>query len=332
MDEQALVDRIHDALDVEPRQGAYERLRIALEKTQAKPQTWPMFATRWSRMSFRLAAGLALIALTIAVIAALMVTHRSPTGGVPAGSGRSVAEYQKMISADYATAAATWSSPCDTTVHTGCQADASRAQVALQQWLDDLNRSEPPARFAVVDAQLRAHLSESLTGLNALLAAISAQNPAGIDRAYEVGLDGRQWTDAAVSGIQSSQQTDAAAYTASVRLESNALTSCSGCQELAGQTTTACAQALAQSCEDLLAQAAIPMSGFQTALVEVAAPASLSAKDAQLQQDLALADTALIAMNETWLAGDSAGFDAGRTALQRALAAVNRDTASVLNG
>src|SRR6202521_1741415 len=107
--------------------------------------------------------------------------------------------------------------PPQATTHTGGQVDAPRPLVVLHQWLDDLNRSEPPARFLVVDAQLRLHISGSISGLNALLTAIQANDQDGIDRAYLLAAAGAGWTNTAVPSIASSKQVSAAAYTNSVR-------------------------------------------------------------------------------------------------------------------
>jgi hypothetical protein len=329
MDEHALFERMHDALDVEPPSGAYERLRFALAKSPAKPRGWPVLRTGGSRMGFRLATGLAVIALAVAIFAAFLAAHNATTGAVPAGSGRAIAAYQNLVNVDDQNANATWSAPCDTTTHTGCQGDATRAIVALQHWLDDLNRSEPPARFAVVDAQLRLHLSGSIAALNALLAASHANDANGINRAYLVGLASRTWTDAVVPSIVSSKQVDAVAYVSSVRAQGNLMVSCINCQVLFGPTQLDCSQNQAPTCQDLLDGASAAVSGFQSTLVAAAAPASLSAVDTRLQQDLAQADSALLAMSTALSRGDQAGFSAGRLTLQSAFSAVSRDVAAI---
>jgi hypothetical protein len=328
MDERLLFERLHDALDIDPHPDAYERLRVALAKSPAHPQRWPALRMRGSKMGLRLAAGLAFLVLAAALVAAFLATHNATSGSVPAGTGLSIQAYQKLVNDDGTKANNTWSSPCDTTQHSGCQADASRALVALQQWLTDLNRSQPPARFAVVDAQLRLHLTGSIAGLNALLAASQAGDQAGIDRAYLLALAGRLWTDAVIPSIVTSQQVDVAAYTNVVRAESSSLASCTSCQDLAGQLQIACAQS--QTCQDLVDATAGQIAGFQSTLATNASPSSLTAKDSSLQQDLAQADTAVIGMNAALSTGDQAAFNARRPMLQQALAAVNRDAAAIV--
>ena len=75
MEQENLFDRIHEALDAEPRPGAYERLRAALIKSPARAQRRPALQMRWSKMGFKLAAGLAVVALAIAISAAILVRH-----------------------------------------------------------------------------------------------------------------------------------------------------------------------------------------------------------------------------------------------------------------
>jgi hypothetical protein len=328
MDDRVLFDRMHDALDVEPPAGAYERMRIALSKSPARPSGWPVFRMRWSKMAFRLAAGLTLLVLVGAIVAAYVAAHNATSSRIPAGSSQTIAGYQSLVGADDTKANNTWSAPCDTAQHSGCQSNATRALVALHQWLDDLNRSEPPARFLVVDAQLRLHISGSIAGLNALLAASQANDSNAMDRAYLLAADGRGWTDTVVPSIVSSKQVSAADYTNSVHAQSTYLTGCASCQVLAGQSQIDCSQDQT-NCQNLLDGAEGVVANFQSAVAAFAAPDSLSAKDTRLQQDLASADSALIAMRASLLTVDQAGFNAGRVTLRSALAAVSVDTAAI---
>jgi hypothetical protein len=329
MDETILFERMHDALHMETPAGAYERMRIALAKSPAKPHGWPVFRMRGSKMGFRLAAGFTLLVLVGAIVAAYLAAHNATSSRVPAGSGQTIAAYQNLVNVDDQNAIATWSAPCDTSTHAGCRADATRAIVALQQWLDDLNRSEPPARFLIVDAQLRLHLSGSIAALNALLAASQANDANGMDRAYLLGLAGRTWTDTVVPGIVSSKQVNAVAYVASVRDEGNAMTSCTNCQILDGPTNLDCSQNQTPTCQDLLDATAGPVAGFQFALAASSAPASLSAADTRLQQDLAQADSALIAMGAALSTGDQTGFNAARATLRTAFSAMDLDVSVI---
>jgi type IV secretory pathway TrbL component len=115
----------------------------------------------------------------------------------------------------------------------------------------------------------------------------------------------------------------------SVRDEGNAMTTCTSCQILDGPTQLDCSQNQATTCQDLLDGTAGPVAGFQSSLVASAAPASLSAADTRLQQDLAQADSALIAMSAALSRGDQAGFNAGRVTLRSAFSAVDRDVSVI---
>jgi hypothetical protein len=332
MDERVLFERFHEALDVEPSSGGYERLRIALARSPVKPQRRPALELRWSKMGLRLAAGLALIVLAVAIAAVILATHFSTGGSVPAHSRLSIGAYQKMVNADYTSAAATWFSPCDTNQHSGCQGDATRGTLALQQWLDDLNRSEPPERFAIVDAQMRQHLTLNISALKTLLAASQAQDQAGMSRAYLSAVAGRLWADDMVPNITSSYQTTAAAYSSSLNAGKQGIDQCITCQDLAGQSAIDCSGNQASSCQDLLTATQDQIARFQAGLVGAAAPTSLAVKDSRLQLDLAQADTALMAMQSALSASDQAGFDAARISFRRALATVDRDAADILKG
>ena len=84
MEEQLLYDRIHDALDIEPPAGAYERLRASLTRMPTKLQSLPALQTRWSKMGFRFTAGVALVALAVAITAAILALHSAPSNSAPA--------------------------------------------------------------------------------------------------------------------------------------------------------------------------------------------------------------------------------------------------------
>jgi hypothetical protein len=150
-----------------------------------------------------------------------------------------------------------------------------------------------------------------------------------MDRAYLLALDGRAWSDAVVPSIVSSKQVDAVAYVSSVRAEGEVMIACTNCQILFGPTQIDCSQNQAPTCQDLLDSAARSVGGFQSALVASSAPTSLSAADARLQQDLARADSALIAMSAALSTGDQAGFNAARDTLRSAFSAVNLDVSVI---
>ncbi len=331
MQEDLMFDRIHEALDIEPPAGAYERLRAALNQKPVKTYRWPAFETRWSKMGFRLAAGVALVALAVAILAAVFAIHQSSNNQVPAGSGMSIPAYQKMVADDESSAKASWSAPCDTTVHTGCIADATRGIPVVQKWLDDLNRAATPARFVVVDGEMRAHLSQNLTAQNELLLAARAQDGAGVDRAFRVAVYTADWTDIVVPGITSSHQVDAAKYMELVRSETQTLDACGAA---CGFTSTAatCVTGDGLTCDQYFYQLAAAFAGYQADITMNGAPPSFAARDARLQRDLAQGDAVLLTMRLAVVASDQTGFNSGITQLRRIVVSLNQDASAIIQG
>ena len=84
MEQPFLFDQIHDALDIEPPAGAYERLRTSLTTEPVSPHRLPALQTRWSKMGFRFTAGVALVALAVAITAAIFAIHSASTNSAPA--------------------------------------------------------------------------------------------------------------------------------------------------------------------------------------------------------------------------------------------------------
>jgi hypothetical protein len=335
MDERILFDRFHQALDVEPRPDAYERLQIALARKPVKSQGWLAFRVRLPKMGLRLAAVMTVVVIAIAVAAAFVATHRVADRVSPADSDHAIAAYKLMLANDYikvTTAAGTWT--CSGSQFAACEAGASSMLPVANQWLNDLNRFQTPARFAVADAQLRRHIAAQNSRIDALIAASRAHDAAAVDREMAVinGGTGAGWGTKMVSSIENSRQGTVATYVESVRWEKQGLDGCTACQDLAGQNQYSCAGSQASTCQDLVDIAARQVTSFQSAVVVIAAPSSLAAKDSRLQLDLANADNALVTMADALATGDQAGFNAGRTSYQRAIAAINRDAADILNG
>ncbi|TMC50881.1 MAG: hypothetical protein E6J20_16610 [Chloroflexi bacterium] len=330
MEEEMLFERIHAALEVQPPAGAYERLRVALNQRPVKPSMRPAFPMRWSNMSFRMAAGLALVALALAILAAIFAVHSTSNNYVPAGRGMSISAYQKMVADDDAAALAAFAGPCDTTTHSACLADATRGIPAVQKWIDDLTHAATPARFKVVDAEMRLHLTENLTALHDLVAAAQAGDGPAIDRAFVVAVYATDWTNAVIPSITSSQQVDAAAYQKSVQSYKKSLDTCSSCILVLSGKGNDCVTSKGIPCEILFGQTALAYVEFDAAIIRKAAPAALATKDARLQDDLAQADAVLLTMNRALAANDQAGFNAAVPQLQRITGQIDRDANAIL--
>jgi len=333
MEERSLFDRIHEALDVEPRPGAYERLRTALASKRVKPQRWPALTMRWSKLGLRLAAVMTVVVLAIAAAAALLVTHRVADRETPADSEHAIAAYKLMVFDDLNNFPATRiESECWGDKFAACEADVNATLLAATQFHNDLNRFQAPARFTVAAAQLRRHQALQLSRLNAVLAASRAQDSASMARSVAAFVSGYAWMMAMTDSIMNSQQGTVATYIGSVRNQKQNLDQCVDCQDLAGLNTISCAGSQPTSCQALVDRTAAQATYFQSAVVLIAAPSSMATKDNRLQLDLATADTALVTMAEALSAGDQAGFNAGRASLQASVAAVNVDAADILNG
>lgn len=333
MEERTMFDRIHEALDIEPRPGAYERLRLALAEKRVKPQRWPAFPMRWPKMGLRLAAVMTVVVLAIAAAAGFLATHRVADRVTPAESEHAIAAYKLILYDDYNKIPASGiESLCFGNHFAACEADVNLRIPVANQIQNDLNRFEPPARFAVAVAQMRRHNALQISRLNAVLAASRAQDAAGMDRSVAAVVSGRPWMDAMITGILSSQQGSVATYLGSVSNEKRNLDLCAECQDLAGQNQITCTGSQATGCLTLLQRSAAQVASFQRDVVLVAAPSSLVSKDKRLQLDLATADTALLTMDEALSAGDQAGFNGGRVSLQQAMAAVKVDAADILKG
>jgi hypothetical protein len=331
MQEDTMFDRIHDALDIEPPAGAYERLRIALNQKPVRPYRWPALQTRWSKMGFRLVAGVAMVALAIAILAAVIAIHSASNNQVPAGTGMNIPAYQRMVAKDNDAAQATFSAPCDIGVHTGCLSDATRAIPVVQKWLDDLTQSATPTRFVVVDAEMRNHLAQSLTALHELVAVSQAGDAPGMDRAFTVAVYTAEWTTTVVPGITSSMQVDASTYVALVRSETQTLDAC-GASCGFNSAASNCVKNNGIPCLLYFDHVASSLAGYQADLIRKAAPTSLAVKDARLQTDLAQGDAVLLPMRLAVAANDQAGFNSGMSQLQRILALIDKDANSILQG
>jgi hypothetical protein len=339
MDERILFDRIHQALDIEPSQGAYERLQIALVKKPIKPRTWQAFPIRSSKMGLRVVAVITVVVLAIAAAAAYVATHRVADEVTPADSEHAVASYKHLLSDDYNKIPITpIESTCAGNQFAACEADLNVRIPSIKQIQNDLGRFQPPGRFAVAVAQMRRHYAMQLSRINAVLAASRAHDAAGVDRAVAAVVSGRAWMDDMFNSILSSQQATNAIYLESVRNQKRSFDQCIECQNLAGQNQVTCIGSQAASCQASLASTAaqvasfqVAVASFQNAVVRYVAPNLLATKDHRLQLDLAKADTALLTMGDALSAGDQAGFNRGRISLQQAMVAINRDAADILS-
>ena len=297
MDEKTLFDQFHEALDMEPRPGAYERMRYAFTSHPDASKRRPVFQTRWSKMGLRVAAVLAAAVIAVAMGAAILASRHGPLGSAPAGDPN-VKAYQAMIKSDY----------------------EALATSGPQKWLSDLKSFPTPARFAVLDGMLRRHLIDDINYQNAQLAAQKSGNVRDLTFAGEGAFYENEWMDPTAGVIAGTYPRVAGSYNDALALAKQSLEACInqapgpadiGCEHL--YHPDACATVGLQACaEDAHAYAA-RIQTFLISLLQNPAPTALAAKDRKIQGDLAQIDADIIAVTDGLLSGDSAKTTSAET-------------------
>ena len=286
----------------------------------------------WNRRAIKRGLWVGPVAALVLVVAAVVLIPRASAAPKPAAVDPAITQYISLVGADEARLLGSQSKHCLSVEDAGCPAAAAPVIAAAQQWLDDLNRSRPPGRFAGVDAQLRRHLALVIGDLNGLVAGSKAKDQDWMDTALGAGIAERDRIVDAAAKIISSRQGTIAAYTSSVRIIVEPLQECASCQQLMGQNELYCRAGQMQSCLAQIATTRLAVEDFQGDLVRVFAPDSLSSKDGVLQAHLFTADVALGAMTSALAAGDQIEFRAGSNALLLALTEADADAADILRG
>jgi len=339
MDERVLFERFHEALDMEPRPSAYERLRASMKNPPAVHQRRPAFPMRWTKMRFRVAAALTAAVIAIGLVAAFFATHHAAVGVVPARSDTNLLAYQNMVTGDYNAMNASTSDNCNTIDDKLCAGAVGRVVPRLQSWLDDLDAFQTPARYAILDQQLRLHLKEAITELNDAVAFQKASDTNGFDLAMSGALYERGWIDPATFTITGTYPKQAGSYQDAVSVVNQAVQACVnstpgpaelGCARLVGMEN--CAGALATSCEDDVQTSATELEVFLVALAQNPIPSSvpLPVRNTQLEGDLARADTALLAITDALLQRNAAKASAAQVEFSTAIAAAGQDASTIL--
>lgn len=334
MDERTLFDRFHAALDIEPNQAGYERLRMALVKSTSTRHTRLGFQVRLPKVGLRLAAVMTLVVLAIAAAAAFIASHRVAES-IPSDSNRSILAYKVALTASnnkVVTEQAKWTC-LSGDQFAACEADATSQLAAGEQYLRELSGMKVPTRFAVAHAQILVHVSTQNARIQLLIDASRAHNAAQADQALADlnSQTGSVWVQTMIPSIEASQQGTVATYLASVQSEKQLLESCGECNNLASQAQYVCTGAQVTVCRELVNAAELQVKTFQNAVVKLTAPDSLTAKDHRLQVDLAQADTALVSMTVALAAGNQGAFDAARSSFRQGLAAVKQDAAVIMS-
>lgn len=338
MDERTLFDRFHEALEMEPRPGAYERMRFAMTNRPVALKSRPALRIRWSRMTLRVAAVLAALVIAIAFGAAILAGHRGPVGSVPAGQDPNVKAYQYMTSSNYDALAALDSLGCNTASirDASCETYVNAAVPVLQKWVSDLGSFHTPARLTVFDGLLRRHLNDEITELKAVAAYQKTNNVKGFTLAHVGQFYEREWVHPAVSTIEGSYPTVAGSYHDALSLARQSLNGCA--TGAPGPGGVACAQLSHQLCDTIGDQACANdayVSGaqiqtFLIGLLQNPAPSALAAKDRQLQSDLAQVDTDLLAVTDAVRSGDSAAVSSAEVSYAQAISVANADIIAMI--
>lgn len=281
----------------------------------------------WLRPPMQFAAGLLILVVVAAAVAALLELRNSTPRSEPAALD--LAAYQAMVSTDVNRVSYSGSGIDCTTVQSNCPGPGRQVLGAFQQFLDDLNRTQPPASLTVIHGLMRLHVAASIADLNGVFAAYAAKDQVALDRDnYLLNAQG-EWVSAITTSISQSRQGTVASYIDSVRAAKQGLTSCNGCRplQLAGRD---CAEIQTVLCEADVVYAKLDIESVESALVSVTAPSSLVDQDALLQRDLAQADATVLALASAQLTGNQAGFDTARVLLAQKLSAINADLAGIV--
>ena len=280
----------------------------------------------WLRPQMQVAAALLILVLAATAVDALLELRFAPRSEPAA---LDLAAYQAVVSSDVNRLIYSGSGIDCTTVASNCGGPGRQVLAALQRFLDDLTRSQPPASLAVTNGLMRRHLAAGIADFNGVLAAYAAKDQVALDRDNYLFNAQGEWLSAITTSISQSRPGTVASYIESVGAAEQGMTSCNGCRQiqLAGQD---CAEIQTVRCEADVVYAKLDIETLLQALVSVTAPSSLADQDALLQRDLAQADAAVLALASAQLTGDQAGFNAGRALLAQKLLAINADLAGIV--
>lgn len=284
-------------------------------------------ATVWPRGAVQLAAGVLIVVLAGAALAAYVELRSFAPRNEPATLD--LVGYQAMVSSDVNLLTYSGSGIDCTTVQSNCPGPGQQVLRAFQQFLDDVNRSQPPSSLAMTNALVRRHLAAAIADLNGVFAAYASKDQVALDRDNYLLDAQEEWVSAITTGISQSRQGTVASYINSVRAAKQGMTSCNGCRplQLASQD---CAEIQTVLCEADVVYAKLDIETLESALVSVTAPNSLVDQDALLQRDLAQADAVVLALAGAQLTGDQTGFNASRALLAQKLLAIDADLAGIL--
>lgn len=319
MNDMNLFDRFHAAFDIAPPAGGFERLRRELTSHSAARRRRPAFHLRWN-MGLRLVAAVAAVVIAIALLAGYLAGHSGLVGGVPAGSGGSVASYQSLMKANND---AWHNAPfnCVQVTDASCVHDMAVNRAVLVKWRSDLGSINTPAQFVVIDAQIKRHLDSLIRVADIVINAINTRNQAVFDAGNQYATAVTGWLQQVTNGISATHPVTTSQYTGVLHTTYSYFF---GSQTYA----TVCSSLQDALCQHDLNASMEGVGQMQADAAENQAPAAMAAKDLNLQKDLAQADDALMQMGEALVNNDSAALQHASTAYSDAIVAVSSDLQS----
>jgi hypothetical protein len=333
--ERALKVEMSRALDevLPPAPWLEAAVQADLRRRRDKGKSQPRQAMWRPRGAMELAAGALIIVLATAVGAAFLGLRYHNPLSTPADA-LSISAYQTIVGEDVNRVDSSLDQSSCVTLQSVCPAPGTPVLNALYRWSDDLSLSTPPARFAVIDVQVRYHVKTAIDDLNAVFASYRARNQTAFDNSGAEFQRQLGWLDAVSRSVIYSKQESANAHIATIQAQKQTLAACTECVSLASTSQTDCTLALMQSaiCEGDVAFAKSAIQDVLAAVVRYAAPDSMAAQDALLQRDLAVADSGVMRMAGAQLTGDQASFAEGHLQFEQFWSAVNADIASILGG
>jgi hypothetical protein len=337
MDERTLFDRFHEALEIEPRPGAYERMRLAMTNYPAAQKRRSASPIRWSKMGLRVAAVLAAAVLAVALGAGILALHFRPVGSVPAHADPNVTAYQAMMKSAHESLATASNFNCGGVSDPGCEAMVTATVPLLNKWASELKSFNTPARFALIDGMLQRHLADDVQYLNAMVAAHKAGNMKAFSFAFEGAFYEDAWIGPAVGAIDGSSPRLAGSYHDALALARQHIHACVGqapgpadiaCEQL--YHPDECASVGAQACANDAHAAAGQLLSFLDGFTQNPAPSKLAARDGVIQIDLAKVDADIMAITDGLLSGDSAKTVAANNAYAADITSVDNEIGALL--
>ena len=318
MEDTSLFDQFHAAFHDTPPRGAFERLQSDLVRHSAdRSRRTRAISLRWSRLSIRVAAAVAVVVIVIALVAGYLAVQRSSIGGLPAGGGSSLADYQAMVGRNHDAFGNNSGgffgrvADCNTVSNPKCPDELTALLTATHKWQSDLDEVSAPDRFAVIDHQMRAHLTAFSREVNQALSATASRDEASLDNALgDAYFHHMIWLDVVGRAIEVASPITDANYVALAGTESDILDRVFG----KGQDnfTLDCFGEQAALCLSWLNGWAVGMAEAQAEVTQNIPSSALAVYDSNLQSDLAVADQAIIDMYNAEMKGDAVAFNTAR--------------------